>query len=117
MSDVRRSESAWFTEWTPESIPEDDAAPSFDPPPPTPPRRRRSRSPLKWVIALTMVAVLGAAGWVGYSLYRSFGNVFGGNIISAIWGPGTPLSVDQFGNTNVLLLGRPRTIPAAAGRC
>ncbi len=62
-----------------------------------------------------MVAVLCTTGWVGYSLYRSFGNLFGGNIFSAILGPGAPLRVDRYGNTNVLLLGTSENDPSRGG--
>jgi LCP family protein required for cell wall assembly len=41
--------------------------------------------------------------------------MFGGNIFSAILGPGAPLRVDRYGNSNVLLLGTSENDPGRGG--
>ncbi len=69
------------------------------------PRRRLTKKKVIWTIAILLILVLSALGYIGAKAFIVSGKVFnGGNILSLI-APGTPLKTDSQGRTNILLFG------------
>ncbi len=68
-----------------------------------------------WMALLIVVVILGTLGFVGYRLFAATGKVFKGNALSILLAPETPLKTDQYGNSNILLLGTSESDPNHPG--
>lgn len=81
----------------------------------------RARRPLdrrkfvKWIVIALAVVILAVAGWLGYRFFVAAGSVFKGNALGILLSPAKPLKTDQYGNTNILLLGTSESDPNHPG--
>ncbi|HXH26716.1 MAG TPA: LCP family protein [Candidatus Acidoferrum sp.] len=67
------------------------------------------------VVIVLLVALLGAGGYFGWKILSNASKVFRGNVLGAITSavtPDKPLQIDQYGNTNILVLGTSESDPA-----
>jgi LCP family protein required for cell wall assembly len=75
----------------------------------------RFRRVIVWATALPIVTILAIGGWVAFTAYHTSGTLFKGNIVAALVNPNKSLKVDQYGNTNILLLGTSESDPNHPG--
>lgn len=78
------------------------------------PLTRRQRI-IKWVVIGLAIILLGFGGWALYRVLSTAGNIFKGNSLGILLSPGAPLKTDQYGNTNMLLLGTSESDPNHPG--
>lgn len=94
----------------------------FTPPPPPKKKRLRLQRPSKKTVklctALIFIIILIGGGLFAWKVLTNTGKVFKGNIFGALTSmvtPDKPLKVDQYGNTNLLLLGTSESDPNHPG--
>lgn len=84
-------------------------------------RKRKEKKPqnkrkkiIKRVIILIVILLLGLGGFMAYKALSAAGSIFKGNPLSLLL-PDTPLKTDQYGNTNLLILGTSESDPGHPG--
>lgn len=70
---------------------------------------------VKIVAIFLLVAGVSYAGYLGYKLIATGGQIFKGNIVNAVFAPAKRLAADANGRTNVLLFGTSEDDPDHAG--
>lgn len=82
---------------------------------------KRAKKPLsrrrviKWAVIGLAILILAVGGWLAWRFFSAAGNVFKGNALGILLAPAKPLKADQYGNTNVLLLGTSESDPNHPG--
>lgn len=82
-----------------------------------PPKKKRFRKKhpyRKWIIWLTVLALLAGIGYFVFKFIFATGRVFSGNVMDLL-GSGVELKADEKGQTNILLFGTSEDDPGHAG--
>ncbi len=77
--------------------------------------KSKRRRIIMWSSMVVAVLILGTGGWLVYKAMHATSTIFKGNVLSALVEPDKPLKTDQYGNTNMLLLGTSESDPGHPG--
>ncbi len=84
-------------------------------------RRKKQKSLRRriivWSILAVLAAIIAVGGWMVYKAMHATSTIFkgNGNVLSALVAPDKSLKTDQYGNTNILLLGTSESDPGHPG--
>ena len=66
---------------------------------------KKKRHIVRWIIIIILLALIGVGVYFYTKLNGIYSQINGGNILSALIAPDTPLKKDEYGRTNVLVFG------------